>query len=316
MRRTIKIFELVFVLLGAFSVKKSKSFRWSPFFSGVFLAAFIASPAAYGQVKFTEMVTFGDSLTHNDLLWAVSGKPRNMYGADPMEAVFRKASQPGSHLTSYAVAGTESGDLELEIIAYIANLTMGEQNKATFFGIETGGNDILNNVNLLGAHAPGRNHSADKVVNNIIQNIRDGFNTLRESHPKAHFVLWTIPDITLTPKEWGNLTRTEVANIRAHLKRVNEAIKKLGNFPSVVVLDLYTLIQNFIKKPPAIFGHQLQLPPVHGEYDAIFADEIHPTAVSNALIANTIIRQINAKWQLTVPSYTKRQLARLAHINP
>ena len=303
-------------MLGSSSARKTNPRKWRSLFWGVFLAAFIAGPAAYGQVKFSEMVTFGDSLTNNEFLYLVYQNPRNMYRADPMEAVFNKASKPGSHLTSYAVVTTESDHLEIEIILYLARLAAGRQNKATLFGIETGGNDILNNIDLLGSNPPGESPSADSVANNIIQNIRGGLSTLKKSHPKAHFVLWTIPDITLTPQEWENLTESQVANIRAHLERVNRAITRLGASPSVVVLDLYALLHSFFKEPPVIFGHPLQLPPVRGEYDAIFADQLHPTAVSNAFIANRIIRQMNRKWGLAIPSYTHRQLTRLAHIKP
>jgi len=279
-------------------------------------AALMVSQAAYAGVRLSEVVTFGDSLTNNEFLFLYYGNPKDMYGHDPMDAVFRKGSRSGNHLTSYAVASTESGHLELEIYGYFAALATGRQNKATLFGIETGGNDILNNLDLLGAYAPGQNASADDIVNDIIRNIRNGWSTLKASHPKAQFVFWTIPDVTLIPQAWNNHTSTEVANIRAHLKRVNRSILKLRTSPSVVVLDLYALIRSFVNTPPLIYGHPLLTPPVFGAYDSVFADEIHPTAVTNALIANTIIARINAKWSAAIPFYTESELAGLAHIEP
>jgi hypothetical protein len=45
-----------------------------------------------------------------------------------------------------------------------------------------------------------------------------------------------------------------------------------------------------------------------------FADQIHPTAVSNAFIANKVIYLMNTKWKDYIPSYTNRQVTKLAHI--
>ena len=295
------------------SQKEKRFKRWNHACCAAVLFIFLAVPAAFGQVNFSQVVSFGDSLTNNDILGLYYGNPHDMYGADAMEATFKKGAKSGNRLTTYAVASMESDYLEAEIGIYMVALIFGQQKKATLFCIEIGGNDILNNLNIIKAYPPGKNKSADKVVNNIIQNIRNGFNLLKRSHPKAQFVLWTVPDVTLTPTEWQKNTSTETANIQAHLKRLNLAIQKLGD-SSVVVLDLYTLIQNFVSSPPVIYGQQLLLPPVHSEYDSIFADEIHPTAVSNALIANTIINQMNTKWHVAIASYTEAQLAKLAHI--
>lgn len=299
------------------SSQKVKRFeRWKHACCGAILLIFLAAPAAFGQVNFSQTVSFGDSLTHNDILGFYYGNPQDMYGADPMEAVFRKGAKSGNRLTSYALATMESDHLEAEIGIYLSAVALGKQKKATLFSIEMGGNDILNNIDLLAAYPPGKNTSADHVVNNITQNIKNSWDLLRKSHPKAQLVVWTIPDITLIPQEWQQHTSTETANIRAHLKRANQAIQKLGGSTSVVVLDLYTLIRGFISNPPVIYGRQLLLPPIHSEYDSIFADEIHPTAVTNALTANTIIRQMNKKWRVAISLYTEAQLAKLAHIKP
>jgi hypothetical protein len=69
-----------------------------------------------------------------------------------------------------------------------------------------------------------------------------------------------------------------------------------------------------VNHPPVIFGHALVPPPAYGEYDHLFADEIHPTAVGNALIANYFIVSMNAKWLDDIPLYSRSELADLAHI--
>jgi len=281
----------------------------------VLLVVFLAAvPAAFGQADFTDTVTFGDSLTHNDLLWLYYGNPPDLYEADPMEAVFDKGAAAGDDLTSYAVAGSESKDVELQIDLYFFNRLIQSQDQATLFGFEIGGNDVLNSIGLLAANPPGQNPSADAVIDGIIANMKSDLFLLRRTHKKARFVVWTIPDVTLTPGLWNSLSPGEVANVRAHLERVNTLIRSLDALPYAVVLDLYTLLEITVANPPVLFGHQLVPPPAHGDYDDLFADEIHPTAVSNALIANAVIKLINAKWNDDIPLYTKEELADLAHI--
>lgn len=273
------------------------------------------APSVPGAVNLRDVVTFGDSLTDNDLLSLYSGNPQDMYGKDPMHAAFHKASRPGAQLWKYAVASSESDKLEMQVAAYETARFLGTQDKATLFNIEIGGNDILNNIDRLAAHPPGTRKSVDRIVGRIISNIRQSWETLKSSHPKAKFVFWTIPDVTLTPKQWSNLSEVKAENVRAHIQRANRFIRNLGEKPSVVVLDLYKLMRKFIAEPPSYFGHPLIPPPAHGDYDCIFADKIHPTAVSNAVIANEIISLMNSKWKDSIPFYTEPQLARLAHIS-
>ncbi|MFP5212907.1 MAG: SGNH/GDSL hydrolase family protein [Acidobacteriota bacterium] len=277
------------------------------------LIVVLFAPAAFAGANFSQVVTFGDSLTNNDLIWITTGKSPDLYGNDPMEAVFVKGGGVGSKLTSYAVAGTESSYLQYEVGAYFANRAAGKQAKATLFCIEMGGNDVLNNIGLLASAPPGASGAADGVIQEIMDSINEGWTQLRQFHSNAQFVFWTIPDVTLIPKHWGEYTGTEQANIRAHLKRVNRYIKSLESFQNVVVLDLYQITQTFVSTPYYVNGHQLVPPPVHGDYDDLFADEIHPTAVTNAILANRIIKRMNVRWSDAIPLYTKRQLARLAH---
>jgi phospholipase/lecithinase/hemolysin len=272
------------------------------------------APVASGVVDLGDIVTFGDSLTDNDLLTFYSGSPQDMYGRDPMHAVFYKASRSGTQLWKYAVAGSESDELEVQVGAYESARLFGLQDKATLFSMEIGGNDILNNIDQLAAYPPGARSSVDGIVGNIISNIRRSWHVLKASHPYARFVLWTVPDVTLTPSQWSELSEVGAANVHAHIQRANRYIRSLSSYPSVVVLDLYKIMRRFIADTPEYFGYQLIPPPGYGTYDSLFADQIHPTAVSNAVIANEIIYLMNTKWEDSIPFYTKRQLAKLAHI--
>jgi lysophospholipase L1-like esterase len=172
--------------------------------------------AAFGQANLANVVTFGDSLTHNDMLGLFSGSPQDMYGADPMEAVFNKGAAPEDHLARYAIGGSQSDQITLQIGLYQVNRRFGRQDSATLFNLEIGGNDILDHIKLLASSAPGTNPSADAVINNLIENILKDLLYLRKIDQQAQFVLWTVPDVLLTPMLWDSFDSTEMDNIRAH----------------------------------------------------------------------------------------------------
>jgi len=274
----------------------------------------LAAGIASAQVDFGSFVNFGDSLTHNDILGTVYGTPQALYGADPMEAVFLKAQSPGDDLYRFAVAGSQSGDVLDQISWYSFLVGLGLQEQATLISLEAGANDILDNFALLAANAPGESAAADAVIDAIIDNLRDAFLQLRGSHPGARFIVWTIPDITVTPRYLGLITEQEQANIRAHVFRVNRPIRRGVNRSRVSILDVETALLELIANPPVLRGQPLVPPPAHGDFDDIFADEIHPTGVTNALAANVEIAALNLKWNDTIPTYTEDELADIAQI--
>ena len=273
----------------------------------------LGASSAFAQANFASMVTFGDSLTHNDILGIVYGNPQDMYGKDAMEAVFSKGASGGDKLTNFAVAGSQSSQVALQIDLYDFFRLTGLQKKATLISLEIGGNDILSNTDLLAVSPPGLNLSADAVIDRLIENVRKDLLRLRRSHQSAQFIIWTVPDVTLTPRLY-DLTPWKISNLREHIERANRLIRNLRQYPFVVVLDLYRLMPVIIEDPPVLFGQQLVAPPNYGDYDHLFADEIHPTAVSNALLANIMIQIINLKWEDVIPFYTEEELADLAKI--
>jgi phospholipase/lecithinase/hemolysin len=261
-----------------------------------------------------DVVTFGDSLTHNDLLGWYFGNPQDLYGNDPMQAAFNKAARSGDSLRNYAVAGSESQQVNVQINFYDLQRLLGNQRRANLIGYEIGGNDILNNIDLLARFGVGESPAADGVINQLLSNQMNQLSHLASTHPGGRAVLWNIPDVTYTPELFGSLTTQEIANVRAHIQRANEFINGLSSLPNVVVVDVYTMLGETVVNPPVIFGSPLVPPPAFGNYDHIFADSIHPTAVANAIIANEIIEAVNTKWGLNIPLYTEQELADLARI--
>lgn len=270
---------------------------------------------AFGQPDFGTLVTFGDSLTHNDPLGFAYGNPQDLYGEDPAEAVFSKGSGDDDSLGNYAVAGSKAEDIEDQIDLYDWWQEIGMQDAATLINFEIGGNDIMDNVDDLAAHPPGEDGATDEITSSILATMKENMLRLYYDHTGAQFIVWTIPDVTLTPEYWGELSQAEINNIRAHTQVINDFIRGLDRHSFVIVLDLYGIFHKMVAHPPSDGTHTLAPPPEHEDYDDMFADEIHPTAVSNAILANSIIREINRKWGGTVPSYTIPELLDLADVS-
>lgn len=269
---------------------------------------------AHAANHFRSVITFGDSLTHNDILGAYYGNPQRLYGKDPMEAFFDKASKAGDELVSFAVAGSKSRELKAQIAAYLSAMKMEWIRKGTLFSIETGGNDLMDELHRLAQDPPGTRQSTDRIVTRVVSAIRSASATLYKTHPQARQILWTLPDLTMIPKYWGDFSPQEQQNIQAHISRANRAIRRMSHGSRVIILDLYTVLKEVSETPPEILGHPLLGPPSWGQYDCIFADRIHPTAVSNALIANKAIETVDLEWGKTIPPYSEEDLARLARI--
>jgi len=277
------------------------------------LAAACLSGLAFGQANLNRMVTFGDSLTHNDILGLVYGNPRDLYGDDPNEAVWKKGAQSGDRLTSYAVAGSESSQVLLQIDTFIFFEFLGIEDPPTIVGFEIGGNDILNNIGTLKQNPPGIDPAADAVINRLTNNIRTALTTLYTEY-RCQFIVWNIPDVTLTPAEW-NLTSAERENVRAHIQVVNRRLAQGATRGPIALADIYTGTQDFVTDPPVIYGQALIGPPAFGQYDYLYADDIHPTAVSNLVIANGIIETVNLQFNDDIPLYTEDELAAAAKLN-
>jgi len=259
-------------------------------------------------------VSCGDSLTHNDLLYLIEGLPRDMYADDPFQAAFDQAADPGDNLASYAVGGSESKHLRTQIDLFDFMVLLGLEPRPTLINIEIGANDLLNNRSLLASAAPGEDPEADAVIDRLLINLERDSRYLGGKYRAADIVLWTIPDILLTPDHWEEFNATETANIRAHTLRANEAIRNAERFSRVGVYDFKLLLDDLVADPPVLFDHALVPPPAYGDYDHLFADDLHPSAVQNGYHANGILETLCAAWGGSYTPLSERELADLAHI--
>ena len=280
----------------------------------VLVSAAPPAATAYGQVDFSHLVTFGDSMTANDILWIFFHEYRALYGNDPAEAVFLKAARPGDKLSNFAIPGTPSSRIEWQINVYERLRNQGHTPPATLMSFQIGGEDLLDNIHLLAAAMPGVDPKADAVITQLIANIVDAVNRLTTTDPDSRLVVWTVGDLTLVPHFFGKFSEEEVTNIRAHTERANRVIRSLEIPNRLLIVDTYRFEQDIIASPPVIAGFEIVGPPSFGKPWGLFADSIHLTGVANEFFANFIIRAINESWSDEIPQYTESELAQMARI--
>ncbi|MCP3914933.1 MAG: hypothetical protein GY711_05220 [bacterium] len=179
--------------------------------------------------------------------------------------------------------------------------------------VQAGGNDFRNNRDLLAAHSPGTHGGADGLVDDVVDDILEALQLADTAG--AERILWLIPDFTAAPSHDGEFDNLERRSIRAHLSRANRALREAALAQGVVVFDAAFHARRLVTTPPNLFGHPLVGPPAHGDYDRIFADDLHLSAVSNALLANGIIAALDAELGVSFRGYSVFELADLAHIS-
>lgn len=276
------------------------------------------SVPAWAQVNTYRAVSFGDSMTDNEYLYLIFGTDPAIYGADPFEAMFNKSAHEGDELANYAVLGSTSADVLLQIETYAAAREAGLADQSTIASIQAGANDFLDPVNLfyLASAPPGQNADADVIVDGIKKNLLSCLQTIKKVD-KAQIILWTVPDVTLLPyAQLIGLGGVAAENVRLHIQRLNHFIRAMGLREQIAVLDISAILSDAIALPPVIAGVPLLPPPYFGISVAIFADPLHPTAVSNGILANAMILEANETFDDAIPFYSEEELAVMAGLIP
>ena len=79
----------------------------------------------WSQLNTSRSSSFGDSLTDNASLYVLFGTNTVIYGADPFEAVFKKAANSQDQLSNHAVLGSPSAEVLHQVNIYAAARAAG-----------------------------------------------------------------------------------------------------------------------------------------------------------------------------------------------
>ncbi|MBD3676198.1 MAG: hypothetical protein HUJ26_22030 [Planctomycetaceae bacterium] len=262
----------------------------------------------HAQIDTSHTYCFGDSITDNTHLFLFYGTNRTLYGADPVEAMFQKASAETDTIHNYARVGSTSSLIVAQVNYYAQKRKAGKTAPATLISLQGGGNDVLFNVRQLAAET----EESERIVRRIQHNLELCIKKLTEVD-KAPIVLMTIPNLTVTPYlQSYKLTDNELAALKKNIQRLNEFILEYRQHPRMIVLEVDQVLEQVIDQSLTIAGTPLSAPPLTGASYSIFADRVHPTAAANALVANHLIKLINSKFQADIQYYGEKELAQLA----
>ncbi len=274
------------------------------------------------QINTSQVYTFGDSLTDNEFIYLFFGTPPEIYGADPMELAFDKASAPGDQLTNFAILGSRTFEVLEQVKEYKNGRDAGILPPATLVSLQAGGNDFIDlqngsaNLVLLASAAPGENRVVDNIVKEAKKNLLTCLQLLK-GRDRPQIVLWTVPDISLTPYVLSlGFSSEQLDNIRAHIEHLNKFLRAISRQSNIALLDTSALLTGFTMAPPVVMGVTIQPTPAFGFATAQFADPIHPTAVVNGFVANEMIFHMNLVFGDAVPFYDELELAKMAGLLP
>jgi phospholipase/lecithinase/hemolysin len=290
-------------------------------FSVVFILEQVApAAAAFDFARFDRLVIFGDSLSDNGNALALdpsffspptppyyqgrfSNGPNwvdyfpsvalSVAHFGPITAFFA-AHQPNDHPTDYAIGGATSGELNVQIGAYVASL-VGKPAARDLCVIWIGANDFAAGL-AAGALDPRA----------TVGNIRAGIAQLSGAGVRT-FIVINIPDIALTPQVKAVPTIVQAA--RQFVFTVN-ALLEVELLPyawlhriSVEIVDINRLFIPLVLNPGR-FGFTnssgFALDPSSGGGDTnpndyVFWDGFHPTTRAHQIAAEFIFKEIASR---------------------
>lgn len=282
-----------------------------------------AVPASAKSV-FSSFVAFGDSLSDNGNLFAVTGQPPAPYddgrfsnGAVWAEYIAAQFAAEGKLHANFAFGGAKARtdadgipDLAAQLGLFATNVPKAALGKRPLAALWFGANDLLNltsPADIAGA--------ASKVG----QAIKD----LTASHNIRDFIVVNMPNLGVTPRatQQGTLLPTDPAVLQAvglagafNLALANEVAMASAPGRRILTLDAFGLSNVLAVNPGALDGRLTTVATsciapgaplcdlsTEGEAWAFF-DEIHPNFVVHQVLGGRALDQINAVAPIPLPA--------------
>lgn len=305
-----------------------------------FLAVGLQSPLWAAQAPFDRIVVFGTSLSDPGNLFAlqhVNNTPPYTAFEDPLLVPGAAYAIGGHHLsngatwieqlaqplglegsvgpafagsggaTNYAVAGARAYNDGINVnlhdeVARFSNDVAGVAAPGALYVMEMGSNDVRD---ALPHYLTGDAAGGDLILGEALASIGGELQALYQMGAR-HFLIWTVPDISLTPAlrrldEMSNtgtairgVARALAQGFNTHLALIVGSVESLPG-ADVKVLDAFQKVDEIVANKaafgladvqdacimPGVAPFKCQVP---DEY--LFWDGIHPTKAGHAIIAN------------------------------
>jgi phospholipase/lecithinase/hemolysin len=262
--------------------------RKSAIFSALTAILLLSFTLTAGAESFSAVFVYGDSLSDNGNLFAVSGIPPAPYYAGRFSngpvAVEQLAAQLGAPLVDFAWGGATTG---------IGNSgDGGSQTSLGAFNLP-GMLTELATSSVPPALVPGslfvvwggaNDFEAGGSVTTAISNI-DAIVAALQANGATHILVPGLPDLGLTPEFYGDATATLFS------QQFNQGLQ--STLPSnVIYSDVYGLLNSVTQNPGAYGFTDVTTPCFNGVTvcsdpdQHLFWDGIHPTTAADAILAS------------------------------
>ena len=219
-------------------------------------------------------------------------------------------------------SATSTTMVQNQLPGLAAQVAKGQVRYASIF---IGGNDFFGFASAAktGQIPPANLQAAlTQTTTQLISNVATAVDTLLAANPNVRVVVWTLPDISLTPiaqqAAAGNPAGAALLQgISQATAQFNAFIHSLNASPRVAVADLATLTNQAVASSTngtiTFGGQSINLVVPGDDYHNFFlADGLHAGTVAQGIIADTFVEAIDAKYGEQLFPVTPQEIIRYA----
>jgi lysophospholipase L1-like esterase len=158
------------------------------------------------------------------------------------------------------------------------------------------------------------------LANGLIDDLKRIIDRIKTLNSDVQIVVVNIPDLGAAPKmktDFPEITQRKF--VTAATETINVRITTLATAEEIGVADVYAITKSLIADTPFFYG-AIQFTDdsdPDNEPHALFTrDGFHPNTALQILIARTIIKSFNVKYETRVPGITHAEALRLLRISP
>ena len=179
-----------------------------------------------------------------------------------------------------------------------------------------GGNDVRAIYGSLYNNAP-----PSDWISDITDNLKEVIDFIQGENSSLPIILCTIPDVGATPKKQETSTDPALRQIAAgHMQTLNTAVVQLATSEGAILADIAKLTSDILKDEDYYIGGTLMIKgadPNNAPHYLFCRDGFHPATAAQAVIANTILEQINIATSSTIDPIEDRDIiSDLLFLNP
>jgi len=183
-----------------------------------------------------------------------------------------------------------------------------------------GGNDIRSQYGDL-YNALSGDAVATAFINNVIENLDDIIDEIRDVNSTVLIILADVPDLGSTPdKIAAHTDPAKRANASVIINDLNAAVASLATSRGATLAPISNLTDSILSPDPLYIGALQMIKDKDPENPPLYLfckGGLHPSTNGQAIIANTLLAAINTATSSSIPLLTDREIiTELLGLNP